>query len=313
MAAEHRGLFRRGRQQLRNQRPRVLTASATRIKQDDREESRLMRMVRQGWQSDAWAYYDSIGEIRYGTNYLANCMARMKLYPAAYPTGGEDDNPVPLADIEGVPDNVMQACTEAQRDLGNGRLAIAGLLHSFSTNMTVAGECFLLGLSDPHGGPDEWTIRSVEEIIVQDDKYRLRQLPAETQSQGGLIELDPEMSVISRIWTPHPKFRRIANSPYRAILDDMESLQILRRMIRAGGRSRLAARGILFLPQELEIKTPHDDDDDPETADFLGELNEAMMEGLSDEGPLRRSCHHDPGPGGHGREDSPHRLRFPLR
>jgi hypothetical protein len=262
---------------------RVLTASAARLRLKDREQSRKMRLLRQGWQSDAWNYYDSVGELKYAVNYLANCFARMRLYPAAYPVGGEDDDPVPLADIEGVPPEVLAVCKEAMRDLGNGRMAIAALLHSFSTNLSTAGECFLLGEEEP-GGADKWTIRSTEEVVVQEEKYKLRELPTDPQGATGYIELPEESTVISRIWLPHPKFRELATSQVRAIMDDLESLQILRRMIRVEGRSRLAMRGLLALPDEMEIKTAEDDNADTEGADFLSELNEAMMEGLAEEG-----------------------------
>lgn len=276
-----RGLVGRGR--TNRPRVRVLTASAKRIDLKDRQENRKMLKLRQGWQSEAWAYYNSIGELRYGTNYLANCFARMRLFPAAYPTGGEDDDPVPLDDIEDVPPEVMQACKEAQRDLGNGRLAMSALLHSYSTNITVTGECFLLGEQDESGGPDTWSIRSTEEIVVQDEKYKLRELPSDSGS-ANYIELDPDKTTVSRIWIPHPMFRALAISPCRAILDDMESLLILRRMIRASGRSRLASRGIAVFPLEMEIKTPEDDSEDPETMDFLADMTEAMEAGLADEG-----------------------------
>ena len=266
-------------------RPRVMTAAGVRLNQKDREQNKEMRLLRQGWQSDAWQYYDTVGEVRYGVNFLANCTARMKLYPAAYQLGGEDDNPAALHEIADVPDDVNRVCQEALQALGNGRLALSGLLHSLSTNTTVAGESFLLGEADDAGGPDTWTVRSIEEVVVHEDRYKLRELPTETAGAStGLKDLDPNLTVISRIWSPHPKFRKLALSPLRALLDDLESLLILRRMIRAQGRSRLASRGILFLPEELEIKTPENDSADVETQDFLGELTEAMMEGLADEG-----------------------------
>jgi hypothetical protein len=283
MATAQRGkLF--GRKTPPRPRARVLTAASTKLRLKNKDETRYMRLLRQGWQQDAHSFYATIGELHYATNFKANCMGRIKLFPAAYPTGGEDDDPVPLADIEGVPPEVLGACKEAQLALGNGRLAVSNLLYTLSVNMEVAGECFLLGEEDEAGGPDTWTIRSTEELVWQDDELKLRELPSDPQGSAGFIELDPDRSVVSRIWAPSPAFRKLALAPYRPILDDMEGLQIYRRMMRADGRSRLAQRGLLALPEEMEIKTPENDSADPETSDFLGEITEAMMEGLADEG-----------------------------
>ncbi|HEY4452399.1 MAG TPA: hypothetical protein VGN13_12490 [Solirubrobacteraceae bacterium] len=281
MATATRGRFRRHGP---DERPlRVLTAAATRVNLDDRTEAKRLRKLRQGWQSQAWDFRDSIGELRYAIEFLANCTRRMKLYPAAYATTGEADNPVPLSDVADIPTNVQRLATEAIEDLGHGRLAISNLLHSLSTNTSTAGEAWLLGRTDEKTGEDVWTIRSVDEIVISDDRYQLREVPSDSQGTFPLIELDPELTVISRIWTPHPRFRMLADSPLRAMLDDCESLMILRRMIRATGRSRLNA-GILRVPDEISIKVPVDDDADPEADPFMAALTEAMMEPISEEG-----------------------------
>lgn len=267
---------------------RVLTASATRLKLEDKKEARQQRALRQGWQSDAWNARDSIGELRYAVGFLANCAARMRLYPAAYPTTGESDVPVPLEQVAGGPitPNVVALAQRAMGDLGNGRLAIGGLLESLSQNLSVAGECFLLGRADDETGKDVWTIRSVDEVFVAEDEYKLRELPQVTGVAGGQgwERLDPARSVVSRIWTPHPRFQLLADSPCRALMDDMEALLILRRMIRATGRSRLAGRGLLLVPDELSIKVPTDDDDDPQADPVLAAITDAMITPISDEG-----------------------------
>lgn len=263
---------------------RVLTAAATRLDLKDAQGARQQRAMRQGWQSDAWSYRDSIGELRYAIQFLANCTARMRLYPAAYAVGGDTDNPIPLAEIAGVPPEVVAACNQAMLELGNGRLAISGLLHSLSTNTTVAGECYLLGQQDGATGRETWTIRSIDEIVIKDDKYQVRDVPSDPQGVIPWETLDPDKSVVSRIWTPHPRFRLLADSPLRAIMDDCEALLILRRMIRATGRSRLAGRGLLLIPDELTIKVPDDDNADPAADPFLAALTEAMTAPIADEG-----------------------------
>lgn len=262
-----------------------LTAAAARLPLDDKKEAARQMRLRQGWQLNAWAYRDSIGELRYALNFLANCAARMKIYPAAYPAVGESDNPVPLDELDGtVPAQVITACQNAMSALGNGRLAISQVMHTLSTNTSVAGESFLLGQQDPQSGDETWSIRSVGEIQIKDDTYYLREVPADSQGVLGAEKLDPDLTVISRIWTPHPQWRLWADSPMRAIQDDCESLLILRRMIRAAGRSRLAGAGIIGIPDELQIKSPAGDNEDPEADDFLGTLAEAMMTPLDNEG-----------------------------
>lgn len=262
-----------------------LVAAAARLNLADRPEAARQMRLRQGWQLNAWAYRDSIGELRYALNFLANCAARMRVFPAAYPLGGESDNPVALGELdEQVPAEVITACAQAMTALGNGKLAISHVMHSLSTNMNVAGECFLIGETDPQTGEDDWSIRSISEIQIKDERYYLRELPSDNQGIFGARELDPELTVISRIWRPHPQWKLWADSPLRAIQDDLETLLIIRRGWRADGRSRLAGAGILAIPEELELKAPSGDNEDPEADDFIGQLAEAMMMPLDNEG-----------------------------
>src|SRR6185312_8252771 len=103
---------------------RVLTAASTPIDLQDRVQARRERALRQGWQSDAWTYRDAIGELRYAIQFLANCTARMRFYPAAYPADGETDNPVPISEITDAPSGLAELCDQAMSQLGHGKLAI---------------------------------------------------------------------------------------------------------------------------------------------------------------------------------------------
>lgn len=281
MASENGSWFkRRGKQP---QPIRALTAAGVRLDPGDRRQARQQRAMRQGWQSDAWGYRDSIGELRYAVNFLSNCAARMRVYPAAY-AGQGDENPVPLTEIQGVPPEVLAACEQAMAELGTGRLAVSALMASLSTNTTIAGECYFLGLQDPVTGRESYSIRSIDEIVIENDRYRMREVPSDPQGVIPWVDLDPDSTVISRIWTPHPRFRLLADSPLRAILDDCEALLIKRREIRAQGRSRLAGAGMLLIPDEITIKAPVNNNDDPQADPFLGQLTEAMTAPIADEG-----------------------------
>jgi hypothetical protein len=252
---------------------------------DSRKEAARQMRLRQGWQLSAWGFRDQIPEARYAFNYLAHCAARMKLFPAAFPLQGETDNPVALGELEEtVPAEVIVACAQAMMDLGNGRRSLSQVMHKLSTNKSVAGECWLLGMTDPQTSIEEWSIRSITEIAIKDDKYFLREVPSDNQGVLGAIELDPETTVLSRMWTPHPQWEILADSPMRALQETCESLAIYRRMIRAHGRSRIAGNGLLLVPEEITLKSPNGDNSDPEADDFLGQLGEMMMMPLDNEG-----------------------------
>jgi hypothetical protein len=282
MASSGRGWF--GKKGTSGQRPlRVLTASSRRLDLNSKTEAKQLRALRQGWQSDAWNYRDSIGELRYALQFLANSASRMRLFVAAEPIDGESDNPIPLDKVADIPEDVLSIATQAMLDLGRGRMALKGLLKALSTNISVAGECFLLGQQNPETGEETWSIRSVDEIVVKDEGYEMREIPDGPQGIIPWVKLDPELTVVSRIWIPHPRFDLIADSPMRAMLDDLESLSILRRMIRSDGRSRLG-RGVLFVPDELSIKVAVDDDEDPQADPFMASFTQALMEPISDEG-----------------------------
>lgn len=268
----------------------ALTAAGTRINLGDKREAQKLRTLRQGWQEDAWAYRDSIGELRYAIDFLSHCAARMRLFVGVYPTGGEDDNPIPLMDAvkdpaNMVPDDLVTFARDAQNDLGNGRMAMSGMLGTLSSNVSVTGEGYLLGQQDPMTREQVWSIRSIDEIVIQGDKWQLREAPLDPQGQIGLVTLDNELTTISRMWNPHPRFRILSDSPMRAILSDCDNLLIYRRMIRADGRSRLAGRGLLLMPQDLEIKTLDDNDDDPEAGTgWFSKLVKAIVTPIETEG-----------------------------
>lgn len=260
-----------------------LVAAATRLDVKNRAQARQIREYKQGWQSDAWAYRDSIGELRYAGQFLAMCAARMRLYPAIYTVGSETDEPVPMHEMEAgtIPSSLPGLSEELMSILGRGKYALSNLMKHLSTNWTFPGEAFLLGREDQ--GEEDWTIRSADEVVVLNDKYYLRETPTDPQGVHAWEELPPDV-VLVRLWSPHPRFRELADSPVRPILEECESLLIHRRTIRAVGRSRIAGRGILFIPEEMSIKVPNEDDDDPESDPFFSQLAQVLMAPIADEG-----------------------------
>ena len=266
-------------------RSRVLTAAAQNIDLTSREDAQRQRLLRQNWQLMAWTFYDSVPEVGFGMDFRAHSAARMRLFVAALLEDGETDDPVAIDNPDlGAPELVIEACQNALRDLGNGKVALSNIMESLSINVSVAGEAFLLGQEDPLTGIVTWTIRSIEEIVIYDDKVMLREGPMTNQGFLGLIPLDPEFTYVRRMWKPHPRFRLLAQSEMRRLANTCEDLLILRRIIRATGRSRLAGRGILLIPTEIDLPTLNDDNGGQFADDFISKLTDSMITPIRNEG-----------------------------
>jgi hypothetical protein len=276
---------RRKQQKVRARGSKLLTAAATRIDLDSKEDAQLQRKVRQNWQIQAWTYYDSIPELGFAIEFMAHCAARMRLFVAVLPTTGETGTPVDIHDPDmQVPPEVVAACDNALRDLGNGRLELSKMMKNLSIQWSIAGEGFLVGIEDDMV-PDLFTysIRSISEVVVNDDQIELREGPMTNQGVLGLVEL-PDTTMVTRLWNPHPQYRLLAQSRMRALLDTCEDLMILRRMIRAIGRNRLAGRGLLVMPSEAQLPLFNDDDDSINGAGWFDEFTNSMVTPIKNEG-----------------------------
>ena len=261
-----------------------LVSSAAPLNLGDRSEAKRVRVLRQGWQDDAWAYHDTIGEIRFARRYLANSARRMRLFPAVYPRGTYDDAPEPVDEADFLPAEVVAAAEDALTALGSGRLAISQVMYDTSSQLSMAGEGYVHGHTDPMTGDDTWRIRSISEITVRNDEYVLREVPVDAMGIFGWSPLDPDLDYVARFWTPHPKFQMLADSSMRSILDSCEELLILSRTVRATGRSRLAGAGILKVPEGLSVSTSTNDNLDPQSDPFIEALTDAMLTPIGDEG-----------------------------
>ena len=66
--------------------PRSLTAAATQIRVGDKGEFEQFKNRRSAnssaWQSEAWEYYDAIGELKYAFNLVASVISRIRIYAA---------------------------------------------------------------------------------------------------------------------------------------------------------------------------------------------------------------------------------------
>jgi hypothetical protein len=284
--------------------PRPLTAAAVQVSLNDKGEAEAFRNRRSAgstsWQSEAWEYYDAIGEIKYAFNLVASVVSRIRLYAAVVDNPAEP--PTPVRNSDGLDERLASAAERAIVRLDSAYGGQAGLLKDAALNLVVAGECYLVQVPERigQGIPESWDIRSVDEVVVdQKGNFKItprREMGGQTgQKQAGSLIL-PQKSFVGRIWRAHPRYSDEADSSMRGLLDMCAELLLLNRTFRATARSRLNA-GALYLPDGLSVAGspdpdyPYDDDSDlgqdftPEEAqdEFEDQLIDAMTTPIRDE------------------------------
>lgn len=225
------------------------------------------------WAEQAWDFYDAIGELRYSANWLGNALSRATLYVARSPEPGS--NPERVDDDE--------SATEALGALAGGPSGQAEMLKAFGVHLTIAGDCYLVGIDDPDTKNQRWLVRSPEEISAFTGNVVIKMI-------GQDLTVPEEDVAVIRIWRPHPRRSWEADSPTRGVLPILHELERLTQMILAQANSRLAGAGLLLIPSEFDFPTPQGYPGEPDAANpavskvqsFVNRLGHAMMTPVTD-------------------------------
>jgi hypothetical protein len=213
-----------------------------------------------GWQSQAWAYYDSIGELRYLANWIGNVMSRATLHAAKR----DGNSLVPLT---------SGPAREAMDALYGGPQQQAQMIQLLGVDMTVSGEGYITARGD-----DVWDVLATG-AVTQDTRGNLHADFGGSQKRTAITKDD----LVIRVWTPHPTDPTQADAPTRSNMKTMAQIVGYDDHISAQLTSRLAGAGILFLPSEIQFAAPADADPAASQADqFLQKLAEAMMAPIAD-------------------------------
>lgn len=247
----------------------ALIAAATRLKIDggNTEVERIAKR-REAWQSQAWMYFDAVGEVKYALNWRANSISKVRLYVAEQED--PEQEPVPTEN------------TAAKEVLAKLRAPVAGysqLLRTLTLNLDVPGECYLVGLADDGDGNEAWDIYSQDELKSKDGKFHI-------VDEDGKEKPLSDDDFAARIWLRHPRHRSKPDSTVHGILEPCEDLLIFGKADRAVAKSRIAGSGIMKVPDELSFGGNDPTRDDGKSADedpFLEELMEAMITPIQDE------------------------------
>lgn len=268
--------------------PRGITASAVPIDMKQKREVEALKDRQNSieWQTEAWAYYDLIGEIKYASNLIANTVSRTNLYVGYV----EDSANVPskIGSVETVDKQLVKDANDILYALESGNGGTSGFLRSAALNLFIVGEFYLV--KEPPRGlnmPPRWQVRSISEVIVTQGNGKSSSVslkPSMSTKPQDYINL-PKANYIARMWKSHPRFSDDADSSLKGLLEQCDELLLLGRAARASAKSRLNA-GILFIPDGISASKEADsDDDDIETEidSIEEELIEALMEPIDDD------------------------------
>lgn len=202
----------------------------------------------QGWQADAWDYYDRIGELRFGASWIANAMSRVNLLAAAAPAGPGDE-PTPVDPADPVFSPVQRRAAELVGTIAGGVSTQGQVMSAFGLHLTIAGLCWLVIEPDSN---DPGSDRFTEWAVYSSDEVRLAQSGEGVEvkwSEKGWRPLHPD-AVVIKVWRRHPRWAYEADSPTHGVLGVLREIDLLSKHIMASAQSRLAGAGLLALPSE---------------------------------------------------------------
>lgn len=190
----------------------------------------LRNRTGQGWQDEAWQYYDLVGEYRYGVDLAANMISKATLKVQYL---GDDNK---YTDVD------KGVVVDALNEFYNGPNNHSDFLRAAAINMTVPGEFYTVSWTE--GGQRFW-----------------RTVPAQSISiSGETVWLDgtalPKRPLVFREWEPHPVHYDNANSSSRALIPTLAEIHRLSQHIQAQVVSRLASAGLFLISDQVDVSPP---------------------------------------------------------
>ena len=220
-----------------------LVASAARIKLDG-TGWRTYKFGDDTWQTEVWRLYDIVGEFRFVANWIGAACSRVRIYVAEVDKNGRVQKEVTNKKIAGLADTLF-----------GGPASKAEALRMLGINLTVAGDCFIVGRGTNDPKSDEWYIVSTSELKRWGNRINL------LAADGSIEErLEPGKDLVIRVWTPHPRRHLWADSPARAAMPMLWEIERLTRYVFAQIDSRLVSAGIFPIPKEASFPDEVDED-----------------------------------------------------
>lgn len=200
--------------------------------------------------AEAWKWYDRIGEVHFGISSGAREASRATLKVVRWM-----DPDTPSSDEVGV--DYFNDLVHAVVSPNGGQ---AQIINSFYANRKVAGDGYFAGYPSSEDPDFLWfDFLSPDELQLDQPSNQVVRRRTPLSMAGVQVEEDKynlDDLILSRIWTPHPRYTGIADSGLKALHTVCEELDILTQSLKAKITSRLATAGFLLFPASVANSTP---------------------------------------------------------
>lgn len=216
-----------------------LLASALRFKFEDTSYA-SWRFRDESWQRELWRLYRITPELRAAASWVGQCCSRVRIYVADVDSLGRVQGEVKNKKIQALSDTLLGGPTQK-----------AEHLRMIGIDLTVSGECYIIGRPDDMSGRDKWY------IVTPTEFRRIRGSNGEWDwawgPKGNPLRLDLTQNVITRVWTPDPERVWCADSPARSCALILRELEQLTKLVASEIDSRLVGNGLLIIPNDLDL------------------------------------------------------------
>jgi hypothetical protein len=218
---------------------RSLVASALRIRFDDSSYA-SWRFRDESWQRELWRLYRITPELRAAASWVGQCCSRVRIYVADVDDLGRVQGETKNKQIQALSDTLL-----------GGPTSKAEHLRTMGIDLSISGECYIIGKPDDKTGRDKWY------IVTPTEFRRIRGSNGDWQwawgPMGNPMRIDLENQVITRVWTPDPERIWCADSPARSCSMILRELEQLTKLVGAEIDSRLIGNGLLIIPNDLDL------------------------------------------------------------
>ncbi len=193
------------------------------------------------WESEAWGFFDTLGEFAEATDWQSRAMSRVRLGAAEVVPGADE----PEMLDEGPAADLMEAFC-------GGPPGHSAFLRSITPQLLVPGQGWLIAERDDPNTPlnmADWGVYSMDCVQGLGSTFRVRTGP------GTWRDLLPD-NLPMRIYNPHPRWPWLATSSAQASLPIMRRIHLIDSRIVAMMVSRLAMNGIMLIPAEGQLNVP---------------------------------------------------------